>query len=224
MSLGFRILPCGQRADRAQVERFATLPASVVSDVMSRMVGAGVNLRPMHSGGVLAGPAITVVARPGDNLMLHKALDVAKPGDVVVVDAGGDLTNSLMGELMAAYAEQQGLAGIVINGAIRDYSAIHANKFPIFAAGVTHRGPYRDGPGEINVPISIGGMVIRPGDLILGDDDGVVCVPIEQLDTVFSAADAKNKAELAQMQAILEGRSDRSWVDKALIERNCEGV
>ena len=144
------------------------------------MTAGGASLRPMHAGGVLAGPAFTVKTRPGDNLMLHKAIDIAEPGDVIVVDGGGDLTNSLIGEMMSAHAEQRGIAGMVIYGSIRDYDTIHAGKFPVFAAGVTHRGPYKDGPGEINVPIAIDGMVIEPGDLIVGDGDGIVCVPFAQ--------------------------------------------
>ncbi|MEI0548560.1 RraA family protein, partial [Klebsiella sp. 72742] len=116
-----------------------------------------------HREGVLCGAALTVKARPGDNLMLHYAIDSAEPGDVIVVDAGGDLTNALIGEMMVAYAVKRGVAGIVIHGAIRDAGSIKAGDFPLFAAGVSHRGPYKDGPGEINVPIAIDGMVIEPG-------------------------------------------------------------
>src|SRR5215211_2376666 len=158
---GFRVLKRTRTVDAATVDQFRSLPVANVSDVMSRMVAGGSRLRPMHGGGVLAGPAITVKARPGDNLMLHKALDLAEAGDVVVVDAGGDLTNSLMGVLMHAYAEKKGLAGIILYGAIRDSAYMRASKFPIFACGITHRGPYKDGPGEINVPIAIEGMVIQ---------------------------------------------------------------
>ena len=157
----------------------------------------GSRLRPLHAGGILAGPAVTVKTRPGDNLMIHKALDIAEPGDVVVVDAGGDLTNALIGELMLAHAEKRGLAGIVINGAVRDYGAIRVGSYPVFAAGVTHRGPYKDGPGEVNVTIAIDGMVIEPGDLILGDDDGLVCVPFAQADEVYQgrAQEARGRNE-----------------------------
>ena len=128
----------------------------------------------------MAGPALTVKTRPGDNLMLHKALDLAEPGDVIVVDAGGDLTNAIIGEIMSGYAASRGLGGIVINGAIRDAGALRRASFPVYAAGVTHRGPYKDGPGEINVPIAIDGMVIEPGDLIVGDEDGVLVRPLRR--------------------------------------------
>ena len=151
MTVGFRIYPNPkQKASPDLVERFRKLPVANVSDSMSRMAAAGPRLRPMHGGGVLAGPAITVKSRPGDNLMLHKAIDMAEPGDVIVLDAGGDLTNALIGELMVAHAERRGVGGIVINGAIRDAATLREGRFPIFAAGVTHRGPYKDGPGEIN--------------------------------------------------------------------------
>src|SRR5439155_23755659 len=105
----------------------------------------------------------TVKAPPGDNLMFHKAIALAQPGDVIVIDAGGDLTNALMGEMMLMQITKRAVAGVVINGAIRDAAYIRRQSLPVFAAGVTHRGPYKNGPGEINVPVSIDGMVIAPG-------------------------------------------------------------
>jgi regulator of RNase E activity RraA len=219
---GFRVLKRTRKVDQAMVDRFRSLPVANVSDVMARMVAGGSRLRPLHAGGILAGPAVTVKTRPGDNLMIHKALDIAEPGDVVVVDAGGDLTNALIGELMLAHAEKRGLAGIVINGAVRDYGAIRVGSYPVFAAGVTHRGPYKDGPGEVNVTIAIDGMVIEPGDLILGDDDGLVSVPFALVDEIYQAARKKHEAETKQMEAIGLGRNDRSWVDATLQRLGCE--
>lgn len=224
MAIGFRILPVERRISADLVRRFAELPVANVGDAMSRTVAGGAALRPMHAGGVLAGPAVTVKTRPGDNLMLHKALDMAEPGDVVVVDAGGDLTNALIGELMTAYAERRGIAGIVIYGAIRDAKTIRESGFPVFAAGITHRGPYKDGPGEVNVPIAIEGMVIRPGDLMLGDDDGLVCVRIEDAEEVLATASAKHRAETAQMEKIRRGENPRAWVDETLRRLGCDGV
>ncbi|WP_429069297.1 RraA family protein [Bosea sp. OAE752] len=220
--VGFRVLKRRRQVSADVVERFRALPVANVSDAMSRMTAGGARLRPLHGGGVLAGPAVTVKSRPGDNLMIHKALDVASPGDVVVVDAGGDLTNALIGELMISHAQKRGLAGIVIYGAIRDSAWIREHNFPVFAAGVSHRGPYKNGPGEINVPIAIEGMVIAPGDLVIGDDDGLLCVPYDEVEAVYAAADAKHKAETKQMTAIHEGRNDRSWVDAALAKLGCE--
>jgi RraA family protein len=221
--IGFRILKRRRAVAADTVEKFRTLPVANVSDSMSRMTATGPRLRPMHGGGtVLAGPAFTVKARPGDNLMLHKALDLASPGDIIVCDGGGDLTNSLIGEMMLSHAIKRRLGGIVINGAIRDAAAIRAGTFPVFAAGITHRGPYKDGPGEINVAIAIDGMVIEPGDLILGDDDGVVCIPFDQTAAVLAATEAKQAAEQKQMAAIAAGTSDRSWVDATLKRLGCE--
>jgi RraA family protein len=219
--IGFRILKRRRQVDAALVERFRSLPVANISDCMSRMTAGGASLRPLHRGGVMAGPAITVKTRPGDNLMLHKALDLAGKGDVIVVDGGGDLTNSLIGELMISHARVRGIAGIVLYGAVRDSAWIRENDMPIFAAGISHRGPYKDGPGEINVPIAIEGMVIEPGDLMIGDDDGLLCVPFAQAEAICEAAQKKHAAEEKKMQAILEGRDDRSWIDASLARLGC---
>lgn len=222
--IGFRIYELKHRVSSEWVEKFRTLPVANVSDSMSRMTAGGATLRPMHAGGVLAGPAFTVKTRPGDNLMVHKALAMAQPGDVIVVDAGGDLTNAIIGEIMTATAAKKGLAGFVIHGAIRDSGEIGRNNFPVYAAGVTHRGPYKDGPGEINVPVSFGGMVINPGELILGDEDGLLCVPDTELATVYESTLAKNEAEAQTMAKIAKGEFDTAWIDKTLNERGCEFV
>ncbi len=221
MTIGFRILNRERVASKELVDAFAKLPVANVSDSMSRMTAAGPTLRPMHTSGGMAGVALTVKARPGDNLMLHKAIDMAVPGDVIVVDAGGDLANALMGELMLAYAIKRGVVGFVLNGAIRDLDNFRETNLPTYAAGVTHRGPYKDGPGEINVPVAIDGMVIHPGDIVIGDSDGVLSVPIDGAEEILKATEAKSAAEITQMAAIEAGTNDRSWVDRALIARGC---
>lgn len=222
MTVGFRIRTQWERLDGAHIENFSKLPASVVSDVMSRHHAAGANLRPMHKNGVLAGSALTVKTRPGDNLMIHKAIEMAKPGDVIVVDAGGDVTNSLMGELMLAHAIKRGVSGFVLNGAIRDAEAFLDRNLPVYALGITHRGPYRDGPGEIGFPVAIGGMLIEAGDLILGDFDGVVCVGRDDLAVTLVAAQKKLAAETIQMEQTEAGTVDKSWIDKVLAQKGCE--
>jgi RraA family protein len=214
--IGFQICKRERKVDAATAAKFRALPVANVSDSMSRITAGGPRLRPMHGGGNLSGPAFTVKTRPGDNLMIHKALDIADAGDVIVVDGGGDLTNALIGEMMVAHAQKRGIAGMVLNGSIRDYDSIHAGTWPVFAAGVTHRGPYKDGPGEINVPIALDGMVVEPGDLIVGDGDGLLCIPYAQTEDVYKAAKAKNDAENKQITAIREGKSDRAWVDATL--------
>jgi RraA family protein len=222
MLIGFRVLRRVRKVDAALAAAFLGLPVANVSDCMARMTAGGARLRPCHRGGAMAGPALTVKTRPGDNLMVHKALDLAEPGDIVVVDAGGDLTNAIIGDLMLNHAIARGLGGIVINGAVRDCAAIRASAFPVFAAGLTHRGPYKDGPGEINVPVAIDGMVIAPGDLVIGDDDGVLCVPFDGAAETLARAQAKHAAEELELAAIRGGRSDRSWVDAALARLGCE--
>ena len=198
------------------------MPVANVSDSMNRMAAAGARLRPMHREGGMTGVALTVRARPGDNLMLHKAIDMAEPGDVIVCDAGGDVTNALMGEMMLAHAINRGVAGFVLNGAIRDADAIYEVNLPMFAAGISHRGPYKNGPGEVNVPISIDGMIIHPGDIVIGDSDGVLAVPIDEAEEILRKTEAKNAAEAAQMKAIAERKNDRRWVDETLRKLGCE--
>ena len=218
---GFRVLQREMRVSSDLVEQYRALPVANVSDSMHRMTAAGPRLTMMHRDGQMAGPALTVKTRPGDNLMLHKAIDMAEPGDIVVVDAGGDLTNSLMGELMLAYAVRKGVAGFVIHGAIRDADAFLKVNLPVFAAGVTHRGPYKDGPGEINVPIALDGMVVNPGDLVIGDRDGVLAVPMDAAEAVLAKTLSKQDAEVRQMAAIENGTNDRSWVDESLKRLGC---
>ncbi|MDQ7912337.1 RraA family protein [Pseudomonas sp. 102515] len=221
MTIGFRVLEAQRKVAADWVARYREVPVANVSDSMNRMTAGGSRIRPVHRQGVLAGPALTVKTRPGDNLMLHYALNIAEPGDVIVVDAGGDLTNAQLGEIMVSYAVKRGVAGIVVDGAIRDVASIGAGDFPMFAAGVSHRGPYKDGPGEINVPIAIDGMVIEPGDLIIGDDDGLLCVPYDQVAEIYDRAAAKHAAEEKQMRQIAEGTNDRSWVLAALKQKGC---
>jgi RraA family protein len=214
--IGLRIQARVRCVTAGTVDSFRALPVANISDCMSRMTAGGAALRPFHGKGHLAGPALTVKARPGDNLMIHKAIHLAQPGDVIVVDGGGDLTNALIGELMVATAARRGIAGFVINGAIRDVDAIGAGSFPVYAAGVTHRGPYKDGPGEINVPVALNGMVVEAGDLIVGDADGVLCVPYDAVEQVLVAAQRKGAAERVTMQEIDQGRLDIAWIDAAL--------
>ena len=224
MSIGFKIHSRRRKVDQATVEKFKSIAVANISDSMNRMAHGGPRLRPLHAGGVLAGVAFTVKQRPGDNLMVHAALNRASAGDVIVVDAGGDLTNAIIGELMLTHAQQIGVAGVIINGAVRNSGWIKANSLPVYAAGVTHRGPYKNGPGELNATIAIDGMIIEPGDLIVGDDDGFVCIPFDQSEEVYTAANQKQQGESTTMAAIKAGTVDRSWVERALKDAGCEGI
>ena len=221
MTIGFRILERKKRVALDIAKEFLTLPVANVSDSMWRLTAGGSRLRPMHKSGQMAGPALTVKSRPGDNLMLHKAIDMAEPGDIIVCDAGGDLTNSLMGELMLAHAIKRGVGGFVLNGAVRDVEAFLEVNLPVFAAGVSHRGPYKDGPGEINVSVAIDGMVIEPGDLVIGDWDGVLSIPLDDVESILKKTNEKQAAEAVDMAKIEAGEWDRSWVDKTLKDRGC---
>ena len=221
MTIGFRILERKKKVAPDIAKEFLTLPVANVSDSMWRLTAGGSRLRPMHKSGQMAGPALTVKSRPGDNLMLHKAIDMAEPGDIIVCDAGGDLTNSLMGELMLAHAMKRGVGGFVLDGAVRDVEAFLDVNLPVFAAGVSHRGPYKDGPGEINVSVAIDGMVIEPGDLVIGDWDGVLSIPFEDVESILKKTNEKQAAEVVDMEKIEAGEWDRSWVDKTLKARGC---
>ena len=221
MTIGFRILERKKKVALDIAKEFLTLPVANVSDSMWRLTAGGSRLRPIHKSGQMAGPALTVKSRPGDNLMLHKAIDMAEPGDIIVWDAGGDLTNSLMGELMLAHAMKRGVGGFVLDGAVRDVEAFLDVNLPVFAAGVSHRGPYKDGPGEINVSVAIDGMVIEPGDLVIGDWDGVLSIPLDDVESILKKTNEKQAAEAVDMAKIEAGEWDRSWVDKTLKDRGC---
>jgi RraA family protein len=212
MTIGFAIHPKPHANDPALLDAVRGIPTPLISDNMSRVFGAGAGLRPMHDGTPLLGFAVTVKTRPGDNLMVHKVIDLSGPGDVIVVDAGGDLSNAIIGEIMLTLAAKRGAAGFVIDGAIRDVDAFEQADFPCYARGVTHRGPYKSGPGEINVPVAVDGMVVMPGDVVVGDADGVVA---------FDRADAAELLELVRKQeereanalaAIAEGKVDSFYM------------
>ncbi len=215
MHAGFRILPRIE-TDPALVALFAGLPASIISDNLARLTGTW-GLAPRHRPGVhLAGTALTVRVRSGDNLMIHKALQLGRPGDVLVVDGNGCTDRALMGEIMKRVAQARGFAGLVVDGAVRDVASFRGDDFPCYARGVCHRGPYKDGPGEINVPVSIGGMVVHPGDIVIGDDDGVVFVTPAEARQVAEASRRKADAEAETFRAIADGSYDDAWVDQAL--------
>ncbi|GAE27730.1 dimethylmenaquinone methyltransferase family protein [Halalkalibacter wakoensis JCM 9140] len=223
-NIGFRILQNEEKPSRELLKLYRTFVTPNISDNMNRLNSVDSSIRPIHEHGTLAGAAFTVKTRPGDNLLVHKAIDMAGPGDVIVVDAGGDLTNAIMGEIMVRIAKKRGIEGFVINGAIRDSKEIREMNYPMFAKGVINRGPYKDGPGEINVPIQLGGVVVRPGDIIVGDSDGIVVVPLEYAVSLAEKVQTTMGMEKEQMERIDSGTLDRSWVDEALRKKGCEGV
>jgi len=194
-------------AARDLVDGFREISTPLISDNLARLPGA-IGLRQFHRSGRMVGTALTVKTRSGDNLAIHQALNIARPGDVIVVDGEGDLGRAVVGDLMKAIAESRGVAGFVIDGAIRDVDAFAAGDFPCFARGVIHRGPYKDGPGELNVPVSIGGMTVRPGDLVVGDENGVIAFPQDIARDLLGLVRAQEQRERAMLEEIQAGRYD----------------
>jgi regulator of RNase E activity RraA len=207
---GHRQLPSPPPVPAEILDGFRQAAVAVVSDNMNRLHGTR-SLRPYHRGGRLLGTAVTVKTRGGDNGTLHQAYALLRPGDVLMVDGGGDLGQALVGEIMLGRARAIGVAGFVIDGAIRDVAAFAASDFPCFARAVIHRGPYKNGPGEINVPVSIGGSVISPGDIVVGDEDGVVSFPASTAATLLEAVRAQATREEQTLIAIREGRYQGSY-------------
>ena len=212
--------PSAPQANERIIAMLRDLPLAAISDNMHRNVGT-VGLQPYHrpTEKTMAGTAVTARSRAGDNLTYLRALEFCRPGDVLVIDGGGDLANAAVGGILSFYAAHIGLAGVVIDGAIRDAAEIRSRDFPVYARGVTHRGPYKDGPGEINVPISVGGMVVNPGDIVIGDQDGLLAVAQDDAETLIERARATLEAEAKTMQAMKEGRWDRSFIDA--LEARC---
>ena len=193
------------QADPALIAQYRNAATAIISDNLARLPGA-VGLRPFHRGGTMAGTALTVRVAAGDNLFIHQALELVRPGDVIVVDGGGDLGRALVGEIMTAVAASRGAAGMVIDGAVRDAGVLARNDFPCFARAAIHRGPYKNGPGAINVPVSVGGMIVSPGDIVVGDDDGVVAFPQSVAAELLAAVHAQEAREAEILTSIREGR------------------
>ena len=204
------------RVPASLVKAASKFQASILADVGGRRGTLGGRIQPLSKSMKVAGPAFTVEVRPGDNLMIHAALALAKPGDVIVVDGKGDLSCALTGALMAAHAQKAGIAGFVIDAAVRDTEDCAKGSFPIFAAGCNPNGPLKNSGGRINWPVSLAGTTVNPGDLIVGDADGVVVVPRETAAKIVKAAQAKVDAENQRMAAIGRGELKQAWVAESL--------
>jgi regulator of RNase E activity RraA len=216
--LGFRVLTAPPRLDAALVESFRGLATPNIADAMGRFnfMDAGIQSR---SGFALCGLAVTVTARPADNLMVHKALQVATPGDIVVVNTCGNTTSAVFGGLMCNSAAAAKLGGIVVDGAIRDIDDLRALQFPAYSRTVCAGGCDKDGPGEVNVPVSCGGAVVSPGDIIVGDDEGVVVIPRGDAEEVLKAVHALVDRERKRVAEIKAGVVFRPDVDELLRKR-----
>ncbi|MBQ9155983.1 MAG: RraA family protein [Eubacterium sp.] len=223
MAIGCKIVKDFKRPDQKLVERFRDMPVANIDDNMGRIAAVDTAIEPVGKGQLL-GTAFTVRVPQGDNLMFHAAMDLAQPGDVIVIDAGGFTDRAIFGELMATYCKVRGIRGIICDGAIRDKNGLASMEdFPVYARSATPNGPYKNGPGEINVPVVIGGKVVRPGDIVVGDDDGIVIIDPAIADEIADATIAVEKKESDIMKHILEdGTYIRPWVDDKLDEIGCE--
>jgi 4-hydroxy-4-methyl-2-oxoglutarate aldolase len=205
------------RVDPTVIQEAAQFPTSILADVAGRRGALHGRISPLAPTMRFAGPAITVEIRPGDNLMIHAAMAIARPGDVIVVDGKGDLSSALMGEIMAQQCVALGVAGVVIDGAVRDSEAIRALGFPMFAAGLNPNGPTKFVPGRLNHSISIGGVTVNPGDLIVGDADGVVVIERHKAKAMLPLAAEKLAAETKRIADIKSRKALRpGWLDSAL--------
>lgn len=225
MSVGCTIIKDFERPAAETVALFEGMQAANIDDNMSRIAAVDNAIKPVGKGQLL-GTAFTIRVPHGDNLMFHAAMDLAKPGDVIVIDAGGFTDRAIFGELMATYCKTRGIKGIVCDGAIRDKSGLaEMEDFPVYAKAASPNGPYKNGPGEINVPVVIGGKVVHPGDIILGDDDGLVVIDPAIAEEIAEATHAVERKEAEIMRLILEeGTYIRPWVDEKLKEIGCTFV
>jgi len=186
------------------IEAFGSCSVANISDNLDRAVGA-IGIRPFSKGTRLAGRALTVRTAVGDNLFIHRAPDDIFPSAVIVVDGGGFDGRALIGEIRAAIAKSRGAAGFVIDGAIRDAEPISAGDFPVFARSSIHLGPYKNGPGAINVPVSVGGMMVNPGDIVVGDGDGLVAFSPDIAANLLAATKNQADKEAGMLQSVANG-------------------
>jgi regulator of RNase E activity RraA len=221
---GFRIKKTFNRPDKTLMNAFASIPVANIGDNMNRISCMNSRMRPMNAAPLL-GCAFTVKVRAGDNLLFHKAIDMAEPGDIIVVDAQNEQSYAIFGELMVMWLRRRGITGVVVDGCIRDYDAISRMKdISVFATGITPNGPLKEGGGEINFPVMCGGLAVNPGDIIVGDADGIVVVNPADAPDVLKKAQAQNAKEAQAMKDIENLVWARAWVDETLKAKGCEFV
>lgn len=205
-----------ERVSAEEVRQAAEYQAAILADVAGRRGTLHGRIKPLAPNMAVAGPAITVEVRPGDNLAIHAAMAVAKPGDVLVIDGKGDLSCALLGEIMATQAQASGIAGIIIDGAVRDAETLSKQSFPVFAAGLNPCGPTKFIPGRVNHAISVAGAAVQAGDLVVGDIDGVVVIPRDEVGTIIELAKGKLEGEVKRLSAIHDDDLRPHWLENAL--------
>lgn len=223
-NIGCRIVENITRPSRELVEAFREFPVANIGDCMNRLACVHQDIRPVNKTKLL-GTAFTVKVPQGDNLMFHKAMDMARPGDVIVIDADGGTNRAIFGDLMINYCKVRGLAGVIVDGCIRDYDSLSEIDFSVYARGTSPNGPYKYGPGEINTVISFGGQVVRPGDIIIGDEDGIIVIKPEEAQELLEKVKTVFKKESNIMKKMYEdGTYERPWVDEILGQLECEYI
>lgn len=208
--VGLRIYKTVNRPPRELVEGFRGIPVSNISDCMGRLFCLHSGIKPMGKCKSFAGTAFTVKAPIADNLLFNKAIAMAQSGDVIVVNACGDMNHSVCGDLMYQYAVSRGIAGFVVDGCVRDVAYLGETDFPVYARGVTPRGPYKNGFGEINADIACGDQVVHPGDILVGDEDGVVVVRPDDAAELLNEARGVVEREAGFDTAIRAGKWEES--------------
>lgn len=206
-----------ERVPPELVAQAARYQPAIFSDINGRQGAMHGRIRALRPRMKVAGPALTVEVRPGDNLMIHAAISLAKPGDVLVIDGKGDQTSALMGTIMMNACRQLGIAGVVMDGAVRDSLDIDEMDFPVFSVGTNPNGPTKNVGGRIGHTISVGGVSVRAGDFILGDADGVVVIPREKLAELLPKAEHKVAAETKRIEQIKQGNTAAPWLAAALV-------
>lgn len=205
------------RVSAERVRDASALPASILADVYGRRGTVNGRIAALAPTMKVAGPALTVEVRPGDNLMIHAALSIAKPGDVIIVDGKGDQTCALIGEIMVSQAMAIGVAGMVLDAAVRDTEALRAKGFPVWSYGFNPCGPTKRIPGRVNHPISIGGLTVHPGDLVVGDADGVVVIERERAAEMIELGRKKVADERKRLDGIARREQlTPGWLPAAL--------
>lgn len=189
------------------LDKFKDIPSSIVSDCLNRYYAMGGEIKPIFEKMRVTGFALTIQSMSGNNMMSHYALTFAQPGDVLVIDARGCLGNSVWGGIQTEYARKRGVHGLIVDGAIRDVEEIREMRFPVYCKGVTPAGPHKGWADNVNLPIQCGGVPVNPGDLVVGDDDGVAVVPKEFIPVVYEEAQSRLSTEKIWIQKICNGES-----------------
>jgi len=219
---GFRIRTDFKRLESIVYRQLARFETPDVSDMLNRLYAVDSEIRsltnPKHR---ICGPVCTVKVFPGDNLMVHKVLDIAKPGDIVAIDASGSKMNAVIGDIICTKARHRGIQAFIVDGLIRDLPQIQELDFPVFARGETPIGPLHRGPGEINYPIALGGIVVNPGDVIVADAAGIVAAPQDIVAELIRRLKVHEAGSREYIDAVQQGEFSNAWVDDLLAEQNC---